>query len=417
MMSLPIAPTRGKAMLLARGLTLLLAALALLFLPSGRANAYDPWWVQTHEDTQLWSGPDDKAIPFGPVASGTSLLVVAPQQGPRLHVQDVHTGSFAYVDASAVDSSEPPRPTTQVVASPSGPAGIKRTPPKVPAGFTPFWIANYEETDFWTGPESWAYSVGKVPQFRRLLVVEAQKGDRLRVWSPETDSIGYVDTAEVGPVGPSAWLEPHPLKITAQVQMTGRSVGSTTYVRNLPFVADETELRRIPNNTRLTILETGVTSDGQQWYRVGEGMYVPASQVRLPTKPEAYLEGRWIDADLAEPAMVTAYEGDKVVYSALAIIGTEATPTLRGAYRILRRVDNETMDSSTLGIPKDGPGGYYLKDVLYTQYFTPQGAALHYNWWLGTFGLPGSHGCLGLNLEDSEWFWDWDSVGTPIVVR
>jgi len=36
-------------------------------------------------------------------------------------------------------------------------------------------------------------------------------------------------------------------------------------------------------------------------------------------------------------------------------------------------VENETMDSATLGVPRDAPGGYYLKDVLYTQYFTPQG--------------------------------------------
>ena len=45
------------------------------------ASAFEPWWVQTLVDTELWSGPDDKAIPFGPVAVGTNLMVIAPQQG------------------------------------------------------------------------------------------------------------------------------------------------------------------------------------------------------------------------------------------------------------------------------------------------------------------------------------------------
>ena len=167
----------------------------------------------------------------------------------------------------------------------------------------------------------------------------------------------------------------------------------------------------------ITILEAGITPDGTEWYTVGDGAYVRANEVRLPSAPAAYLEGRWIDADLSGPAMVTAYDGDKVVYTAMAIAGTEVTPTLRGTYSILRRVYNETMDSPTLGVPRQQLGGYYLKDVLYTQYFTSGGAALHYNYWLGTFGRPGSHGCLGLNLADSLWFWEWATIGTPVVVR
>ena len=75
------------------------------------------------------------------------------------------------------------------------------------------------------------------------------------------------------------------------------------------------------------------------------------------------------------------------------------------------------MDSATLGIPRNAPGGYYLTDVLYTQYFTWDGASIHYNWWSGNFGYSGSHGCLGMNLEDSRWFWDWASTGTPLIIQ
>jgi lipoprotein-anchoring transpeptidase ErfK/SrfK len=75
------------------------------------------------------------------------------------------------------------------------------------------------------------------------------------------------------------------------------------------------------------------------------------------------------------------------------------------------------MDSSTIGIPRTSPGGYFLEDVLYTQYFTNDGASLHYNWWKGTFGYPGSHGCLGLNRDDAAWFWEWASIGTTVVIH
>jgi len=64
--------------------------------------------------------------------------------------------------------------------------------------------------------------------------------------------------------------------------------------------------------------------------------------------------------------MITAYEGDQVVYAALTIKGRAMSETPQGEYRILRRVEDETMDSETLGIPHDDPQGYYLEHVLYT---------------------------------------------------
>ena len=39
------------------------------------------------------------------------------------------------------------------------------------------------------------------------------------------------------------------------------------------------------------------------------------------------------------------------------------------------------MDSATVGIPRNSPRGYYLQNVLYTQYFTSSGASIHYNYW------------------------------------
>jgi len=392
------------------------------------ATAYEPWWVQNHRPTRLWSGPDSQAISFGEAPQWSYFLVVAPQQGSRLYVLDPRTSNYAYVDASAVGPSSPPPDLSTVppsTATPSVPAPRPptaatrpmRTPPNTAPGYTPWWVANFEETELWSGPSKDAKSLGRVPQFRRLMVVEPQDGDRLHVWYPETDTLGYLDAAVAGPSVPSVWLQAHPVKVVRNVDLPGRSVGNETYVRNLPVHDDETEIRHAPNNTPLSVRQLLQASDGTEWCTVGDGQYVLASEVRLPRPVDKTLPGRWIDADLSEPAMVTAYEGNRIVYSALAIKGTTANSTPKGTFAIERRVEDETMDSSTLGIPRDAPNGYYLKNVLYTQYFTPDGASLHYNYWLGTFGYAGSHGCLGLNYDDARWFWNWANIGTPVVIR
>ena len=45
------------------------------------------------------------------------------------------------------------------------------------------------------------------------------------------------------------------------------------------------------------------------------------------------------------------------------------------------------------------------------------GHAIHYNYWSNNWGYAGSHGCLGMNYDDSLWFWNWATIGTPIVIH
>ncbi len=393
-----------------------LAAVAVaLNLQAETVSGYDPWWVQNHRETQLWSGPDPNAVSFGSVPQWSYFQVVAPQKGTRLYVRNPANNGYAYVDAAAVGPSPPP-PVSPAVLPAAPPQPLRRAP-KLPAGFQGWWVSNFQETELWSGPEAGSTSLGKLPQFRRFLVVEPQNGDRLKVWNPEKDQVGFLEVGVAGPSGPSVWMQAQRARVTKQANLSGRSVGNKSFVRNLPVYDDETELRQLPNNTPLIVREAVTAADGSEWYTVGDDEYVRAAEVRLPRPPLNVLPGRWIDADLSEPALVTAYDGNQVVYTAMAIKGFAATPTLRGTFQILRRVSDETMDSETIGIPRDSPGGYLLKHVLYTQYFTGDGASLHYNYWLGTFGYAGSHGCLGLNLEDSKWLWDWASVGTPVVIR
>jgi lipoprotein-anchoring transpeptidase ErfK/SrfK len=123
---------------------------------------------------------------------------------------------------------------------------------------------------------------------------------------------------------------------------------------------------------------------------------------------------RWIDVDLSAQ-QVRAVVGRKVVYTAVMSSGKKDWETPTGTFYINRRVENETMTSASIG----AEDYYRLENVLYTQYFTGEGHALHYSWWKepSSFGTPTSHGCVSMQLKDAEYFWNFARVGTRVTVH
>ena len=147
----------------------------------------------------------------------------------------------------------------------------------------------------------------------------------------------------------------------------------------------------------------------------------PAAPAAVPMAvgvPPEY-QNRWIEVDLTNLVAI-AYEGTTPVYTALISAGRVGYPTPTGSFKILRRVANETMDSSTYGVPRGRPGYYRVTNVRYTQYITNDGVALHANYWSRpeVFGHRNdSHGCVGLRTDDAAWFWNFATVGTPVIVH
>jgi lipoprotein-anchoring transpeptidase ErfK/SrfK len=134
-----------------------------------------------------------------------------------------------------------------------------------------------------------------------------------------------------------------------------------------------------------------------------------------PTIPGPEVVGEhWVLVDL-EHQTATAMIGDTPLYTALVTTGKEGWETPRGSWRIVSRVENETMTSASIGAEEY----YVLEDVLYTQYFTTKGHALHLNYWREEyyFGrIPSSHGCVGMRLADAEFFWRFATMGTRVEV-
>ncbi len=146
---------------------------------------------------------------------------------------------------------------------------------------------------------------------------------------------------------------------------------------------------------------------------------VPADAAR-PMAPQDALGGeRWFDVNLTTQTL-TAFVGLQAMHVAVVSSGVPGMETPKGNWRIYSRVANETMDSATIGIPRDAPSGYYLKDVLFTQYFAPGGVALHYNYWTpaSQFGQrAGSHGCVGMQYDDALAVWEFGAVGMRVTVH
>jgi len=114
---------------------------------------------------------------------------------------------------------------------------------------------------------------------------------------------------------------------------------------------------------------------------------------------------RWIDVNLTQQ-MTYAYQGDAVVNSFLVSTGTWQYPTVTGQYHIYVKLRYTDMT---------GPG-YYLPNVPFTMYFY-QGYGLHGTYWHHNFGTPMSHGCVNLSIPDSEWLYNWASVGTLVNIH
>jgi len=211
--------------------------------------------------------------------------------------------------------------------------------------------------------------------------------------------------------------------VTDTTQLPTRAVNLPARVtdevnlRSAPQVSEETFLRTLEPNDALFAYESLRDGEGDLWYRVGQDEWVHGAEIRLPQTPPETFSGRWIDVDLNDPAMLTAYQDDEPVFSALAIKGRDTMETPEGTFEILRRVEDETMDSNTIGIPRSSPNGYYLQHVLYTQYFTDDGASIHDNYWSSNFGETGSHGCVGLNEADAAWVWNWADIGTVVNIH
>jgi L,D-transpeptidase catalytic domain len=298
------------------------------------------------------------------------------------------------------------------------------------------WIANHTETRL-VGADG--QPIVGLPRWTRMRIVREYPNGLIDVWVPRFDVYGRVPATAIGPVP-----MPSPADLSAEkldgpppyaggIGLPGRVNGGGN-LRTWPVVGNNL-LRTLGHNAPVRVLDSVLGDDGDEWFRVNgldPKTYEPAnlgylhnSVVRLPrlrytpiAADQTDTSGRHFEADLKSPAMLTAFEDGGPIWSTLTLKGTVTKSTPTGFHKVLWRVANETMTSERVypPIPRDAPGGYYLTGVLWTQYFTSDGASIHYNYWSSNWGYAGSHGCLGIPYNEARFAWDWAQVGTPVLV-
>ena len=403
-----------------------------LFRPPGAGGATVYWPFPTslsagqYEVFANWvSGPDRATSAAYFVASSDGTQSVTENQQINGNAWQ-SLGTFAFAPGSGQGVTLTDSPTGMVVAGSVRYVGASSpvaapSPTPAPVAAAPLassaadWTVTLGAADLHAGPDAATDTLANLPQFSYLQVL-GYSGDWAYVFNPRARGTAYVRSANLGPSDPPpAWVTAPPPAPVASVEEMGRTVGKAA-LAYYPVDDKFAYTSSLGHNQPILVHDRVAASDGSTWYRV-DGGYLAAASVRLPRPPTTTFSGRWIDADLQEPAMLTAYQGSRIVMDTLAIKGTIANQTPTGTFTIQRRVQDETMDSGTLGVDPNGPGGYHLEHVLNTQYFTNDGASIHYNWWSSNFGYSGSHGCLGLDLEDSQFIWNWADIGTPVVIR
>lgn len=132
-------------------------------------------------------------------------------------------------------------------------------------------------------------------------------------------------------------------------------------------------------------------------------LIVPISHAQILTTEKL------ITVDIANQTL-NAWENGAIINSTKVSTGRYYTPTVRGSFRIQRKIPLQDMRGNYPPYP-----AYYTKNVPNVMYF--YGAyAIHGTYWHSSFGMPMSHGCVNVPVEFSKWIYDWAPAGTRVEV-
>lgn len=111
------------------------------------------------------------------------------------------------------------------------------------------------------------------------------------------------------------------------------------------------------------------------------------------------------------------YLDHKLIRTIKVSTGRDQYPTKGGVHIVLTREKSHLYNSATVGIPTDGPDGYYEK-LPWSMRISNGGAFVHAN--PGTVTQQGrlnvSHGCVNTSVADAEWFYYHSQLGDPVDI-
>lgn len=129
---------------------------------------------------------------------------------------------------------------------------------------------------------------------------------------------------------------------------------------------------------------------------------------------DIFTNEKLITVDLGSQKLM-AWENGKIVHETKISSGMKLTPTVKGSFRVQRKIPLHDMRGPSPYKDIYPSGKYLTKNVPNTLYFY-QGYAIHGAYWHNNFGRPASHGCVNTPLSSAQWLYDWAPVGTRIEI-
>ena len=229
------------------------AALATVDAPApGQVPAVDadarqplPTWVQAHTATNLWSGPDDKAVKLTDLPQWTFLKVAGLERDGRLLVN--YAGDYAnrqpgigWVDQAAV--------------GPAGDPGV--------------WISNYRATSLWSGVDAKAVKFTDLPQWSKLRIVQDAPVDASRLQIEffgdgftRQPGVAWIARSDVGPITPPVPLPTIPVRSASPQQMEAHTFNSTSDFIDAVGVAAQRSMKNTGVPASVTVAQAILESD------------------------------------------------------------------------------------------------------------------------------------------------------------
>ena len=198
---------------------------------------------------------------------------------------------------------------------------------------------------------------------------------------------------------------------------------------NLANTAKDTQIMVGPEGQHLSVIQHGVdgttvanmdsiTKATYDALVAGTHLSLPVSvehqtaqDVPVPMDPEYTVANgeKWIELNLSA-FTATLWEGTTKIKSYLVALGRPDTPTRPGIFHVWMKLASQDMYGEDNGVP------WRYNGVPWISYFD-EGRAFHGVYWHVSFGTRVSHGCAGMYISDAKEVFEWDEVGTMVVVH
>jgi hypothetical protein len=268
------------------------------------------------------------------------------------------------------------------------------------------------------------FNANKIHHFRRDEVVEitsvdenGEQGNPFNFAWYQVNGEGYTYSGWVHPV------ETNYQKPLFDIPKSGR-VGEITVpfsdTRVSPYVYGKRGYRIYYGSAHWVKRFVVTREEKSIWYEIYDfhlrkSYYVPSHEMRLvpyeeltPLSPDVPEEEKSIIVNL-DAQMVTAFEGEKMVFSERCSSGAPGTETPKGNFRTYHKGPSVHMTNQGDAMENI----YNLPGVPWCSFFTGLGHAFHGTYWHNDYGRPRSHGCVNLPSESAKFLYRWSMPEVP----